>query len=114
MAARTLNELASGSRAYEQDCHTRGGSDVLSSSLAGGWALIPPASGAEVIGALRHIGYEIGVVGSGSVIMDRCGSPSVRVPLVECLRPELLISILRTAGIRPATFIAYLDELPSP
>jgi hypothetical protein len=46
--------------------------------------------------------------------MYRPGAPSVRIPLVERLRPELLLTILRTAGISASDFVAYLDEDQSP
>jgi hypothetical protein len=92
----------------------RGPDDPRGGSLVGGWALVPPASGATVIGMLRGLGYRPGAGDSGVVEMDRPGAESIRIPLVECLRPELLLTILRTAGISASEFVAYLDEHPAP
>jgi hypothetical protein len=92
----------------------RSPNDPRRGSLVGGWALVPPASGATVIGMLRGLGYRPCAGGSGVVEMDRPGARPIRIPLVECLRPELLLTILRTAGISASDFVAYLDEHPSP
>jgi hypothetical protein len=46
--------------------------------------------------------------GPDSMIAKRLGVPIVRIPLVERLRPELLVAIARTAGLSAPQFIACL------
>lgn len=44
------------------------------------------------------------------MVVERGKIPVVRVPLVDRLRPELLVAILRTVGLTPAQFVANLDS----
>jgi hypothetical protein len=44
------------------------------------------------------------------MVLERSGAFVVRVPLVERLRPELLVAILKTVGVSPAQFTAWLDD----
>jgi hypothetical protein len=72
--------------------------------------LVPPASGAECARALRRAGFSIRPIGSDAVVAERDGATVVTIPLVDWLRPELLVVILRTAGVSPAEFTGYLED----
>lgn len=78
--------------------------------LADGWAYLPPASGAECARVLRRAGLQASLDGPDHVVLSRDRVPIVRVPLVERLRPELLVAILKTVGVSPTAFTRLLVE----
>jgi hypothetical protein len=78
---------------------------------AGSRALVPPASGAEVVKVLYRVGFGARLDGPDHMIIERAKIPVVRVPLVDRLPPGLLVAILRTVGLTPAEFTANLDDL---
>jgi hypothetical protein len=80
-------------------------------SLAEDWAVVPPASCREVVKVLYRAGFEARLDGPDHIIIERAHIPLVRVPLVERLRPALLVAILRTVGLTAAEFTANLGEL---
>jgi predicted RNA binding protein YcfA (HicA-like mRNA interferase family) len=72
--------------------------------------MVPPVSGGECARVLRRAGFQLERDGPNHVLARRDGAPAIRVPLVERLRCELLVSILQLAGLTRVGFMDLLDE----
>jgi hypothetical protein len=72
-------------------------------------AIAPSSSGAQCASALRQAGFIVQTVEAGSATLVR-DDLAIRVPLVETMRPELLLAILNAAKISLAEFLEYLGE----
>jgi hypothetical protein len=70
-------------------------------------------SGSDCARALRGAGYDVVFVDADHMLASRSGTPSVRIPVVEPLRPVQLSAILRVAGISATRFARYLEDAPA-
>src|SRR5258708_38693951 len=86
----------------------RGDSVLAKTRLLGRWLLVPPASGVECARALLRAGFHLRHQEGPQILLARANR-IVRVPLVDRLPPELLVMILRTAGVGVAEFTNCLD-----
>jgi hypothetical protein len=73
------------------------------------WMLVPPASGQECVRALSRLGFRVRLCEGDQVLLAN-GRKAVAVPLVVRLRPEVLVSILKSAGVTAIAFTHALDE----
>jgi hypothetical protein len=73
------------------------------------WMLVPPASGEECVRALGRLGFRVRLC-EGDQVLLADGRRAVAVPLVARLRPEVLVSILKSAGVSAVAFTNALDE----
>ena len=87
---------------------TRGNSALARTWILGRWLLlVPPASGIECVRALQQAGFRVRLQDGRQMLLAR-DDRVVRVPLLDRLRPQLLVAILRSAGIAAAEFTSYL------
>jgi hypothetical protein len=97
------------------ESHARSGVRDISApehaELATGWLQVPPASGIECAQALRRAGLVVQSETSEKILLRDRNGQIVSVPLVERLPPEGLVAILRAAGVSPARFTQYLDDV---
>jgi hypothetical protein len=73
-----------------------------------GWAPLPHASGRECAKALGRAGFGLVLDDADHVAVTRGNITVARIPLVDRIRPELLVAILRTVGITPEQFVEHL------
>jgi hypothetical protein len=97
------------------ESHDRSGVRDISApehdELATGWLQVPPASGIECARALRRAGLVVQSETAETILLRDRNGQIVSVPLVAQLPPEGLVGILRAAGVCPARFTEYLDDV---
>ena len=73
------------------------------------WADIPSVSGAQCARALARAGFEVSLDGPDRVVVRRCGVPLLNVPMVDRVRPAIMVAIARTAGLTAEQFMELLE-----
>ena len=73
-------------------------------------AHLPPVTGADVARALQRAGLDVRLESPDYAQIHRDGVPVVRVPLLNTLRPALVVAIVRTVGLTPQRFMSLLGE----
>ncbi len=71
--------------------------------------LVPPASGEECVRALVSLGFRVRYC-EGNQVLLVAGQRAVAVPLVQQLRREALIVILKAADVAAVAFTRALEQ----
>jgi hypothetical protein len=71
--------------------------------------LVPPASGEECVRALGRLGFRVRLCDGDQVLLAD-GRKAIAVPLVARIRPEVLVSILKSAGVTAVAFTNALGD----
>ena len=87
-----------------------GGEALRRHATAGpsGWLLVPSTSGPELVRVLSAEGLRVVARRDDHVDLAAGDGRVMRVPLVDHVRPELVVTLLHDVGLTPAAFTERL------